>query len=245
MYKNTLKTLLLFKEKLVFIPLMPDFKNPKKMTTIKTFTFNAFQVNTYLVFDESRECLIIDPACYEPKEERELSDFIQRQQLSIKGILYTHCHIDHILGNNFVIKQYGHLTQMHADCLSFLEGSTEYGKMFGFDTETPVLPFKFIGEGEIITYGNHHLRSISTPGHAAGSLCFYNEKDGFVIVGDVLFSGSIGRTDLPSGDYDLLISSITDKLMSLPDHVKVYPGHGPSTTIGQERASNPFLTHLR
>jgi len=211
------------------------------MNTIKTLAFNAFQVNTYVVYDETRECLIVDPACYEAHEKKQLADFIQKEQLTVKGILYTHAHIDHILGNNFAIEHYGQLTQMHRDSLPFLEGSTEYGKMFGFETEVPVLPSKFIVDGEIIAYGNQQIKALLTPGHAAGSLCFYNEKEGFVIVGDALFSGSIGRTDLPTGDYDLLISSITEKLLSLPDSVKVYPGHGPSTTIGQERKFNPFL----
>ncbi|HSV88044.1 MAG TPA: MBL fold metallo-hydrolase [Bacteroidales bacterium] len=214
------------------------------MAGIKTFTFNAFQVNTYIVFDETRNCLIIDPGCYEKHEQKQLADFIKKEELNVRGVLYTHGHIDHILGNNFVIEQYGTITQIHRDSLPFLHGSREYGKVFGFETDEPALPAKFIEEGDTIAYGNRQLIAIHTPGHAAGSLCFYNEKESLVIVGDVLFSSSIGRTDLPTGDYDLLITSINEKLLSLPDHVKVYPGHGPATTIGQERRHNPFLNNL-
>jgi len=213
------------------------------MTKIKTLTFNAFQVNTYVLYDETRECLIIDPACYESHEKKQLADFIRKEQLTVKGILYTHAHIDHILGNNFAVEQFGPVTQMHRDSLPFMEGSREYGKVFGFDTETPLLPERFLEDQETIAYGNQQIKALLTPGHAAGSLCFYNEKEGFVMVGDVLFSSSIGRTDLPTGDYALLISSITEKLLSLPDTVKVYPGHGPATTIGHERRHNPFLNN--
>jgi len=211
------------------------------MTTLKSLIFNAFQVNTFVLFDETKECVIIDPACYEPHEEKELIAFIEKEGLKPVAVLYTHCHIDHILGNNFVVKHFGTPALAHRDSLPFMASSPSYGTTFGFEVDEPIMPEKFIEDGQEISFGNQTLKALHTPGHAAGSICFYHEKDGFVIAGDVLFSGSIGRTDLPTGDFDLLISSINEKLMTLPDEVKVFPGHGPSTTIGHERSTNPFL----
>lgn len=211
------------------------------MTTIKTLVFNAFQVNTYILFDETRQCVIIDPACYEPGEEEELAAYIETEGLMPVAVLYTHGHIDHILGNNFAVSAFGIPAKAHADTLPFIKNSPVYGKTFGFDAAEPILPKEFIEDGQVITFGNQRLKALSTPGHAAGSICYYHEADGFLISGDVLFAGSIGRTDLPTGDFDLLIQSINDKLLALPDNVKVYPGHGPATTIGHERNTNPFL----
>lgn len=211
------------------------------MIQIKSLVFNPFQVNTYILYDETRECVIIDPACYEPHEEKQMAAFIEKEQLKPVALLYTHCHIDHILGNNFMVKTYGLKPLAHRDSLPFLTNSQSYGKTFGFDVEDPILPEHFLEDGQEIGFGNQKLKALHTPGHAAGSLCFYHEEEGFVIAGDVLFHQSIGRTDLPTGDFDLLIRSIGDKLLSLPDAVKVYPGHGPSTTIGAERKHNPFL----
>lgn len=211
------------------------------MTTIQPLVFNPFQVNTFVLYDETGECVIIDPACYEPHEEKELAAFIEKEQLKPVAILFTHCHIDHILGNNFSVRHFRIPAMAHRDGLPFLINSTAYGKTFGFEIEEPIMPEKFIEDGEIITFGHQKLKVLLTPGHAAGSLCFYHEKDSFVISGDVLFYNSIGRTDLPTGDFELLIGSIKDKLLSLPDEVKVFPGHGPATTIGHERNTNPFL----
>jgi glyoxylase-like metal-dependent hydrolase (beta-lactamase superfamily II) len=211
------------------------------MTIIKPLVFNAFQVNTFVLFDETKECVIIDPACYEPHEEKELIAFIEKEGLKPVAVLYTHCHIDHILGNNFVVKHYKIPALAHRDSLPFMATSPSYGTTFGFEVDEPIMPGKFIEDGQEISFGNQKLKALHTPGHAAGSICFYHEKDGFVIAGDVLFSGSIGRTDLPTGDFELLISSINEKLMTLPDEVKVFPGHGPATTIGHERNTNPFL----
>ncbi len=211
------------------------------MTTIKTLVFNAFQVNTYVLFDQTRECVIIDPACYEPDEERQLVAFIEKEQLKPVAVLYTHGHIDHILGNNFVVKHFGIPAITHRDSLPFISNSPAYGKTFGFDASDPILPEKFIEDGDVILFGNQQLTALHTPGHAAGSICYYHQAEGFVIAGDVLFSGSIGRTDLPTGDFDLLINSINEKLLTLPNQVKVFPGHGQATTIGQERHTNPFL----
>ncbi len=212
------------------------------MIQIKKFTFNPFQVNTFVLYDDTGECAIIDASCYEKAEKKELADFIKDKQLTPVVQLLTHCHIDHILGSRFVSKTYNLKPLTHQDSLPFLENSKEYGKVFGFDVDKPVMPSEFIDDGDMIEFGNQQLRVIHAPGHAAGSLCFYHEAEKFVVVGDVLFQNSIGRTDLPTGDHDLLIKSILQKIITLPDETIVYPGHGPETSIQEERTGNPFLT---
>lgn len=208
---------------------------------IKTFPFNPFQVNTYILFDETKECVIIDPSCYDEKEELELLNFIQFKGLKPVMLLNTHCHIDHILGNNFIYRSFGLKPVVHKDSIYFLENAVEHGLTFGFQIEPPVMPEQFIAHEQVITFGDQQLTVLETPGHAAGSVCFYHEKEKIVIAGDVLFQQGIGRTDLPSGDYDLLIRSIRDQLLTLPGDVKVYCGHGPSTTIDHEKQQNPYL----
>ncbi len=208
---------------------------------IKTFVFNAFQVNTYVLYDDTKECIIIDPACYEPHEERQLTAFITQEGLTPVAILLTHCHIDHILGCQYACNLYKLKPLTHIGALPFIERSMEQGKMFGFEVKSPVMPEAFIGEGDSITFGTQEMRVIHTPGHADGSVCLYHPTEKVLIAGDVLFHSGIGRTDLPTGNYDTLITSIQDKLMVLPEDVEVFPGHGPSTTIGFERDNNPFL----
>ncbi len=212
------------------------------MVHIKQFTFNPFQVNTYVLYDDTGECVIIDASCYEKHEKKELAGFIKDNDLKPVLQLLTHCHIDHMLGSRFISKTYRLKPLTHKDSLPFLENSKEYGKVFGFDVEKPVLPNVFISDGDILQFGRQELKVLHTPGHAAGSLCYYHEAESFVVAGDVLFQGSIGRTDLPTGDHDLLIKSILQKLTVLPDHTRVFPGHGPATTIVEERMANPYLT---
>ncbi len=211
---------------------------------IRQFSFNPFQVNTYILYDDTGECAIIDASCYEKHEKKQLADFIEEKQLKPVLQLFTHCHIDHMLGSRFVSKTYKLKPLTHKDSLPFLENSKEYGKAFGFDVEKPVLPEVFIDDGDILMFGKQELKVLHTPGHAAGSLCYYHESGNLVVVGDVLFQGSIGRTDLPTGDHDLLIKSILQKLMVLPGNTTVYPGHGPSTLIADERTANPYLTGI-
>ncbi len=211
---------------------------------IKQFAFNPFQVNTYVLYDDTGECAIIDPSCYEKSEKKQLADFIKETGLKPVLQLFTHCHIDHMLGSRFVSKTYKLKPLTHKDSLTFLENSKEYGKVFGFDVDKPILPEVFLDDGDTLYFGNQELNVIYTPGHAAGSLCYHHEKEGFVIVGDVLFKSGIGRTDLPTGDHDLLIKSILQKLLILPKDTMVYPGHGPSTTVGEEKTGNPFLTGI-
>ena len=211
------------------------------MTKIKVFAFNPFQVNTYILYDDSGQCVIIDPACYEDPEKRMLSDFIKGEGLKPLLALNTHCHIDHILGNNFVTKEFSIPLKTHKDSMIFIENAKEYALTFGFEVEDPVKPDGFLADNDIVEFGSQKLKVIHTPGHADGSICFYNEKDGFLFCGDVLFKAGIGRTDLPTGNYDTLIKNINEKLLVLPADVIVYPGHGPETTIGSEKSSNPFL----
>jgi glyoxylase-like metal-dependent hydrolase (beta-lactamase superfamily II) len=211
------------------------------MLHIDRFVFNTFQVNTYILRDETKECAIIDAGCYAKAEQDRITGFIKDNGLKPVRLLNTHCHIDHIAGVAFISREYGLKPEAHPDGLSFIHHSQKTSFAYGFDkfeTIDPELPLK---EGDIIRFGHAELLVVETPGHAAGSVCFISHSDKFVITGDVLFSQSIGRTDFPTGDYDLLIKSIREKLLILPPDYKVYPGHGPETTIGFEAYSNPFL----
>ena len=208
---------------------------------IKQFVFNPFQVNTYLIYDDSHECVIIDAACYEKHEFNTLADYIKKEGLTPKALLITHGHVDHICGTSDILDQFNIPFLMHKDDTYLLAAAVQYGNVFGFNVEQPPAPTGFLGQGDRFDFGNSGLEILHTPGHSPGSITFYSNKDEFLIAGDVLFSGSIGRTDLPKGDFDTLIDSINSKIMVLPDETKVYPGHGDSTTVGRERKSNPFL----
>ncbi len=211
------------------------------MLQIKKFVFNAFQVNTYLLYDETGECAIIDAACSDLYEEDELANFIRLQGLKPVLLLSTHAHIDHVLGNAFVRDTYGLELAGHFDSIQYLHNAKEYAANFGLRLTEVVKPSVMLTDGQLLKFGNSSLEVFETPGHALGSLCFYNKENNFVLAGDVLFYQSIGRTDLPGGDYDVLKNSIWGKLFVLPDDTIVYPGHGPETTIGSEKVSNPFV----
>ena len=208
---------------------------------IQTFVFNSFQLNTYLIYDETNEGIIIDAGNYEESENEILFNFIKTNKINIKGLYYTHAHIDHILGNNAIINNLKVESYAHIDSIRFMKEAKDYARTFGFAIEDIILAKKYINEGYTIRFGNSELSVIHCPGHVDGSLCFYSEKNDVVFVGDVLFNGSIGRTDLPTGDYDTLINNIQTKLYSLPNGTKVYPGHGPQTSIGYEKLNNPFV----
>jgi len=211
------------------------------MLQVSTFIFNSFGVNTYLLYDESRECLIIDPACQDHQEEKELSGFIEANGLKPVRMINTHAHIDHILGNTFVCEKYNIKPEAHKASLKFFETASASGSVFGISVGTVIMPALFVGESDVVKIGDSLLKVVYTPGHADGSICLINDKDGFVITGDVLFRESIGRTDLPTGNLDTLLESILLKLFTLPDKYIVYPGHGPATTIGFEKRNNPFI----
>jgi glyoxylase-like metal-dependent hydrolase (beta-lactamase superfamily II) len=214
------------------------------MITVNKFSFNPFQVNTYVLYDESRECVIIDAGCHDQREQQELVDFIAKENLKPVRLMNTHSHIDHIAGNAFLMDHFGLKLEAHFDGKKFVEHSGASASFYGFGGFDARMPELHLEEGMVITFGNSSLEILDTPGHAAGSICFVCHPQKFVIVGDVLFYQSIGRTDLPTGDFDLLIDSIRNKLFTLPKDFTVYSGHGPETNIGFEMYSNPFLADL-
>ncbi len=211
------------------------------MITIKRFTFNHFQINTFVLSDESGECVIIDPGMQGDAEEAEISEYISSNNLVPKMMLLTHAHIDHIVGNSYVADTYNLELTAHKDGVPFLDGAEAYASTFGLTLKKAKPIDIFIDESNTIKFGNSELKVLFTPGHANGSLCFYSSKDGFVITGDVLFNQSIGRTDLKTGNYDLLQKNIWEKLFTLPNDTVVYPGHGIETQIGYEKMHNPFV----
>jgi hydroxyacylglutathione hydrolase len=211
------------------------------MIVVQKFVFNSFAVNTYVVSGKNRECIIVDPACMNQEEERQLSAYIHDNHLTPSMMVNTHYHVDHILGNAFVCETYGLKPIAHRKGELFWETAREFGTVFGLNIRQVVKPEIFVEEGDVLVADNIELRVLYTPGHAAGSICLVNDRQQFVITGDVLFYGSIGRTDLPTGDYDQLKESIEQKLFTLPVEYAVLPGHGPETTIGYEKLNNPFL----
>jgi hydroxyacylglutathione hydrolase len=212
------------------------------MINIQTFTFNAFQENTYVLFDQTRECVIIDPGCYDNQEQRILSDFIEQNQLKPVKLLNTHSHVDHILGNRFVADKFKLKLAMNEHDLAGLRRTVDYGRVYGFQVDESPEPEEFLNEGDEVLFGESRLEVLFTPGHSPGSITFYNQLQNFIISGDVLFLQSIGRTDLPGGHHQTLIESIKNKLFVLGEKCTVYPGHGPSTSIGYEKINNPFLS---
>ena len=211
------------------------------MITIKNLIFNAFQVNAYILFDETKECIIVDAACGDSDEDNKLFNYIEQNGLKPVCLISTHTHVDHVLGNKAVIEKYNIPYRIHKSGLQFIYTMVEHGRMFGFDVKASPMPTSYIQDNEIITFGNSQIQAFYTPGHVDGSLCFYAKETDFVITGDVLFCGSVGRSDLPTGDHATLIESIKSRLMVLPNNTTVYAGHGPETTIGNERENNPFL----
>jgi hydroxyacylglutathione hydrolase len=211
------------------------------MLTVKQFNFSPVQENTYVVYNENDACCIIDPGCYSVKERNELKEFISDLELQPKYLLNTHCHLDHIFGNKFIHETYDLTLHIHEKEKPVLARGPEMGQMWGMPFENYSGDLIFLSEYGQVKLDDDKFTVLFTPGHSPGSICFYCEAQQFVISGDVLFERSIGRTDLPGGDYDTLINSIRSKLFILPDNVKVYPGHGYPTTIGDEKLNNPFL----
>ena len=212
------------------------------MSSVKVFPNNPLQENTYILYDKSGECTIIDPGMDTSSEQNAVVNFIKDNGLKPTLLLNTHCHIDHILGNKFVFDMYGLKPQFHKGELPLLEAGIAYAPQFGLHYEPSPIPDVFLGENGTVTFGDTILSLIFAPGHSPAHLCFYDVNANFVIGGDVLFRGSIGRTDLPGGDFKTLIDNIEQKLLILPDNCTIYPGHGPETTIGFEKQYNPFLT---
>jgi hydroxyacylglutathione hydrolase len=209
---------------------------------VKLLTFNPFQENTILIYDETGECAIVDPGMLTSDEEDLLKETIQTLGLKPVRLLQTHLHLDHVFGTGCVADHYGLKPEAHEADLPFIARHKEYARSFGVEVAAnPPAPEVFLKDGDEVSFGNTMLQVRHIPGHSPGGIVFYNEKAGVVIAGDALFSGSVGRSDLPGGNHEQLISAIQKQLMTLPDEVLVYPGHGPQTTIGQERNSNPYL----
>jgi len=212
------------------------------MIEIKRFVFSPFYENTYILWDnETHEGAIIDPGCFTPKEQKELNSFIQNSHLKIKYLLNTHCHLDHVFGNNFVIDEYQPEYFIPEGDLFLLQRVQEMAKHFGLEMQAVYPTEKFLSENTVLTFGGSEIHFLFTPGHTPGEFCIYVPASAFCITGDVLFQNSIGRTDLPGGNYELLIESIKNKLLVLPGTTVIYPGHGELSTIGTELKFNPFL----
>ncbi len=203
---------------------------------------NPLGENSLVLSDESGDCIFIDPGFHYNEEYDEIRSYIATNKLKPVKIVNTHCHFDHILGVDFIRKEYGIPFYAHADDAFWVEKAKEQGRMFGFDLDSVQPIDEFLEEGNVVKFGNTELEVIHVPGHSPGHVVFFNREEKFLIAGDVLFYGSIGRTDLVGGDHQTLIDGIKTKLFALPDETKVYCGHGPETTIGFEKNTNPFLT---
>jgi len=210
------------------------------MLTVKQFTFNDFQENTYIIINEKKQCWIIDPGMYRSSEEEKLFSFIEQQGLIPQAIINTHTHLDHIFGVQAVKDKYNITFGIHKDDEQVLKFAASSAAMFGIDFQQAPNAEFYIPEGAGYKLGDETIDVFHCPGHSPGSIVFYYAAGNWAVGGDVLFSGSIGRTDLPGGSFETLINSIQGKLFNLPDETKVYPGHGPYTTIGEEKISNPF-----
>lgn len=211
------------------------------MITVQSFTFNEFQENTYVLYDETGECVIIDPGCFKPSEQQELVKFVESNNLKPVKLLNTHCHIDHVMGNTFVAEHFAVPLYLHEGELFTYNDTMRWTALFGIPPL--VIPENkiFVTEKDTISFGNSVLNIAFTPGHSKASITFYNLDEKFAVAGDVLFMESIGRTDLPGGNYEILIQSIQTVLFAWPDDTRIYSGHGYPTTIGHERKFNPFL----
>jgi len=211
------------------------------MLKVKVFTFSPIQENTYVLYNEDKKAIIIDPGCYFPAEQDQLFQFIQTNELEVVKLLNTHCHLDHVFGNKWVYDTFKTPLHIHPDEEAMLKMAPLSGEKWGLPFENYQGPLQFLYPGDTVLLGNDALKVIFAPGHSPASICFYSESQAFLIGGDVLFRESIGRTDLPGGNHALLLQSIRRNLFILPDEVKVYPGHGLTTTIGYEKRNNPFL----
>jgi glyoxylase-like metal-dependent hydrolase (beta-lactamase superfamily II) len=212
--------------------------------TIKTFYFNDLRECTYLLWDETNECVLIDPGAESESERSRLQKFIGENNLKPVAILNTHGHFDHVLANAFLSRTYNIKSYIHAGDKDLLENTNEYGAMFGYKIEQPPAPAGFLTDGQVFRFGNSALHVLHTPGHSKGGVSLYAPADKLVLTGDTLFQSNIGRVDLPGGDFNEMMESLSTKLMTLPDDTAVYPGHGAPSTIGEERRNNPYLAEI-
>lgn len=211
------------------------------MLQIKSFTFNPYQENTYVLFDETLEGVVIDPGMYTAAEQSRFRQYLESENLSLRYTLLTHGHIDHMLGMDFVVRHWGTPIITHEGVREELEAVPAYAHMLGLSVAPSPPPDRYVQEGDSVTFGNTTLEVLFTPGHSAGHISFFDREGGNLFSGDVLFKRSIGRTDLPGGSMPVLMESIIQKLFPLGDGVRVFNGHGPVTTLGEERKENPFV----
>ncbi len=211
------------------------------MIEIKKIVFNDFQVNTYFIFDETGEALVVDPACYGDDDEQRFLNFVEENNLNPVKIVNTHPHIDHIVGNEFVKTIFSAKLVGHPAGVEFFNNATTMALALGFNMEKADKPDIYVEEGDTIDFGNSKLDVIYTPGHADGSISLIVKEKKAVVVGDLLFAGSIGRTDLPTGNQELLLESVRKKIFTLDKEYKVLSGHGPETTVGLEMETNPYF----
>ena len=211
------------------------------MIHIKAFTFSPISENTYVLYNNDGKAVIIDPGCYFPAEQETLKNFLTDNNLTPVYLLNTHCHLDHVFGNKWVHETYGLELHMHPNEASMLELAPVSGERWGLPFQNYAGPLHYLNDGDTLFLDETEIQVILAPGHSPGSICFYLPSQGDLIGGDVLFRGSIGRTDLPGGDTETLLTSIREKLWVLPDETVVYSGHGIKTTIGYEKRNNPFL----
>ena len=211
------------------------------MLTIKSFEFSPIQENTYILYNEFNDCIIIDPGCYSDAEKEEMVAFITANKLTPKMLINTHCHLDHVFGNKFIAEKYNLKLQLHENEKAVLAFAPTSGLMYSMAFDNYVGDLIVLNEGDKISLGKDVLDVLLVPGHSPGSLAFYCSEDKFVISGDALFKNSVGRSDLPGGNHDQLIKSIKENLLALPEETLVYSGHGAVTEIGVERRNNPYL----
>ena len=212
------------------------------MIRIKKFTFNPFQENSYLLINDEHECIVVDPGCFNSNEEIELSNYIESEGLTPIHLINTHFHIDHVLGNSFIVDKYNLAVTAYNSEIDMLAMAERSAELYGIPYKSSPKPTNFLNEGDIIDFGTSQLKVLFVPGHSPDHIVLVCEAEDFMIGGDVLFKGSIGRTDLPGGNHHDLIENIEKKIFTLKDSIKVYSGHGPETTVGIERNTNPFFT---
>lgn len=210
---------------------------------VAKFEFSLFGINTYVVYDPAtKECAVIDPGMFNTEEEEALRRFIEREGLKVTHVINTHLHVDHAVGDKYASRVFDAPVLAHPEDEFLGTRLREQARMFGLSEKIDDVSISsYLHDGEKIGIGGGELEVLHVPGHSPGGIALYDKDDHFVISGDSLFAGSIGRTDLPGGNMQTLLKAVKEKLLSLPEDTVVYPGHGPATTIGREKKTNPFL----
>jgi glyoxylase-like metal-dependent hydrolase (beta-lactamase superfamily II) len=214
------------------------------MLHIQHFTFNPFQENTYVVYNDQKEAFIIDPGCYTRIEQKQLLEFIKDHALTPKGLLNTHCHLDHVFGNQLIADTFNLPAIFHKNEQVVLDRLAEASTKWGIPCNSYTGAIQYIENGDTLSLGEEQFSILLTPGHSPGSVCFYHKEQAIIIGGDLIFKDGVGRTDLPGSNPNDLIKSIQDVILPLPENITIYSGHGPATTIGREKRHNPYLMHI-